>query len=199
MTTRSQWRLMEKCPPHRVAAFCAKGDTNRAIEDDNGAIALAPENAALSERAGTYATKGDTAEAIQDLTRAISLGPKFTAALIMRGNLSRAKDDNDRAIADYTVPIRLDQDNALAADNRGVAYNADNDDDRAIIDYTRAIAIDARLCPSLVQSGGQLCPQKRLRPRHSGLCRCGETQSRLTARPAAVATACLAPKKRFDD
>lgn len=127
----------------RASAYFKKGDTDRAIADENDAIRLAPKTATLySNRGSAYLTKGDVDLAIADYSEAIRLGPKMARTYVNRALAYDKKGDSDRAIADANEAIRLDPNLANAYASRATAYDKKGDIDRAIADDSEAIRLD---------------------------------------------------------
>jgi tetratricopeptide (TPR) repeat protein len=127
----------------RASAYFKKGDTDRAIADENDAIRLDPKRATLySNRGSAYLTKGDVDLAIADYSEAIRLGPKMAKTYSNRAGAYNKKGDSDRAIADANEAIRLDPKLVNAYAGRAIAYDKKGDIDRAIADDSEAIRLD---------------------------------------------------------
>jgi tetratricopeptide (TPR) repeat protein len=109
---------------NRGAAYAAKDQYDRAIEDYDHAIQLNPNDARASvARGGAYAVKGQYDRAIEDFDHAIRLSPFYARAFVGRGIAYAAKNQYDRAIEDYDRAIRLNPNDARAFVFRGVAYS----------------------------------------------------------------------------
>ena len=90
---RSQIRLAYN---NRGSAYCAKGDTDRAITDYNEAIRLDPKFASPTTAGAAY-RQGRQRPHITDYNEAIRLDPKFALAYYNRGNVYETKKDYDHA------------------------------------------------------------------------------------------------------
>jgi tetratricopeptide (TPR) repeat protein len=143
----------------RAAAYLhGKGDTDRAIADENESIRLDPERggAAYSIRASAYYTKGDPDRAIADENEAIRLDPKVSVYYFVRGSAYEKMGNTDRAIADFNEAIQLDPKAAGAYANRCLAYLRKGNSDLAIADCNQAISINPKLANAHDYRGGVL-------------------------------------------
>jgi tetratricopeptide (TPR) repeat protein len=93
----------------RAAAFAARGQLDRALQDYDRAIALAPDDARLHfERGGARARAGRPVLAMDDVNQALKLRPDYPEALIARGSLRVAGRDLAGAAADFDAAARLE-------------------------------------------------------------------------------------------
>jgi len=117
-------------------------DYNRAIQEFNSAIALAPKYMAAYELRGQgYLVKGDYDSAIADFSEAIRLGSKDAGTYSKRGVAFARKGDYDSAIADFGKALKRGPRDSRTIFNRGSAYLKKQDFDRAIADFTESIAL----------------------------------------------------------
>jgi tetratricopeptide (TPR) repeat protein len=142
----------------RAAAYLhGKGDTDRAIADENESIRLDPERgAAYSIRASAYFTKGDPDRAIADENEAIRLNPKVSVYYSVRGSAYFKTGNTDRAIVDFNEAIQLDPKAAAAYAGRCLAYLRKGDSDLSIADCNQAISINPKLANAHDYRGGVL-------------------------------------------
>ncbi len=128
---------------NRGAAYNAKSEHDRAIQDLDQAITLQPDYAeAYKNRGNAYADKGQYDRAIQNYNQAIRLKPDYAVAYRNRGTVYAEQSQYDRAIQDYDQAIRLKPDYADAYVDRGNAYNGKGQYDRAIQDFDQAIKLN---------------------------------------------------------
>jgi lipoprotein NlpI len=107
----------------RGIAYHRTGRDDRAIEDYDRAIQLAPNDAhAFDNRGNAYFGMGEFDRAIQDYDRSIQLAPHSARAFDNRGSAYYCQGQIDDAIRDYDESIRIDASNADAFENRGNAY-----------------------------------------------------------------------------
>jgi tetratricopeptide (TPR) repeat protein len=138
----------------RAVAFARKGQYDRAIQDYDEAIRLAPQTAdLLGNRGWSYIQKGDYDRALADLNEAIRLNPRVAMAFDKRGRAYFRKGEYDRAIADFDEAIRLDPKMSMAFSNRGVAFIYRGQFDRAIQDFDEAIRHDPKNARGYVLRG----------------------------------------------
>jgi tetratricopeptide (TPR) repeat protein len=96
---------------NRGNAYVAKGDYDRAIQDFNESIKLAPDFAKpYNNRGAAYLLKGEYDLAIQTLDQAIRLDPGYAKAFANRAEAHLKKNEYDRASPDHDEAIRLTQD-----------------------------------------------------------------------------------------
>jgi tetratricopeptide (TPR) repeat protein len=130
---------------HRGRAWQERGDLERALQDLNEAIRLAPYNPAwLRARGLVYEELKDHDRAIGDYTQAIRFAPGDAITYYRRGSARKAKKDYAQAIRDYGDAIRFDPRWSDAYFNRGNAYKSLKDYNRAIDDYSQAIRLDPK-------------------------------------------------------
>jgi tetratricopeptide (TPR) repeat protein len=134
----------------RGAAWRAQGDLDRALADQNEALALKPNSAIiLFNRAVTWQSKRQTEHAISDYSEAIKLAPDFAMAYKNRGDAFFAIADYDRAIADYDSALRLQPQYAEAVARRGLAKFQKGDFNQGNADIRTAHEIDPAITPVL--------------------------------------------------
>ena len=127
---------------HRGAAYLIQGMYDRAIEDLNQAIRLAPRYFEAYDNRGTTRTfQGDYGLAIADHTKAIELNPKDALAYNDRALAYLHQRELARAGADLDSAIRL-KPTAAAHRNRGIIRNAMGRYRRAIEDFGESARLD---------------------------------------------------------
>ncbi|MGB7567338.1 MAG: tetratricopeptide repeat protein, partial [Chitinivibrionales bacterium] len=128
----------------RGAAYSARSNYDRAIDDFNEAIMLNPKySLAYIGRGGAYFSKGENDRAIEDYSMAVQLMPANEIAYGCRGAAYSKKGDFERAIADYSEAIRIDPKSAFASYcNRGMAYCNKGDVFKGIDDFSAAISLN---------------------------------------------------------
>src|SRR5262249_5542721 len=105
---RSNTRALSALYNNRGLAFYFKRSYDRAIEDLDQAIRLAPRNhIAHANRGLAYRGKGDDNRALADYSRAIEIDRKYVYAFIARSRLYRDRRDFDKAIQDAEAALRL--------------------------------------------------------------------------------------------
>jgi Tfp pilus assembly protein PilF len=131
---------------NRAEAYFAQGDRQRALEDYNSAIKLAPKNAKLYYNRGVfYAAQTNAEAALRDLDTALSINPKFVVALQQRAKIYLTQDNFDGALADYSEAVRLQPKTAVLWSERGYVCLRQGSYDSAIKDETEAIRLDPKL------------------------------------------------------
>jgi tetratricopeptide (TPR) repeat protein len=92
----------------RGAAFAARRDFERALQDFNRACELAPDEPSYHYQRATVEFELRQPEpAAKDLDRALTLKPDYVEALVMRAEYRRAKKDKDAALTDLEAADRL--------------------------------------------------------------------------------------------
>jgi len=126
----------------RARAYDAKGNHDRAIQDNTRAVELSPDlGLAYIQRGIAYTEKGDYDRAINDLDQAIKLMPDEALPYVGRGMAYREKANYDRAIQDFNKAAQVNPDSVSAYLGLGFTYYRKGDFDRAIENYDRAIAL----------------------------------------------------------
>jgi Tfp pilus assembly protein PilF len=131
---------------NRAEAYVAEGDKQRALDDYNEAVNLAPKNAKLYyNRAVFYAAQPDGDSALRDFDTALSINPKLVAALQERAKLYQTQNNFSGAIADCSEAIRLQPKTAALWSERGQMFLLQHDYESALKDETQAIQVDSKL------------------------------------------------------
>jgi tetratricopeptide (TPR) repeat protein len=131
---------------NRAEAYLAQGDKQRALDDYNQAVKLAPRNAALYYNRGVfYAAQPDGDAALQDFDTALSLKPKLVPALRERAKIYQTRSNFSGAVADYSEAIRLEPKTAALWSERGYLYLQQHDPESALKDEAEAIRLDPKL------------------------------------------------------
>jgi len=127
---------------NRASAWVRLGKEERADEDIEKAIALAPDDAeAYFTRAEMHRyTAARRQQVIADYGKAFALKPDYAEAYYGQGTLL-LDQDFDRAIADYTriIERKPDWQGGGAYQARAAAYAAKGDDRRALADRTELV------------------------------------------------------------
>ena len=90
-------------------AWSMAGDNSRALDAQNEALVLAPDNVELLvDRAFSYRDQEDFRSAITDLDRAHELAPERADILAYRASAWRFLQDNGKALADADAALALD-------------------------------------------------------------------------------------------
>ena len=131
---------------NRARAYLAQDDKQRALEDYNEAIKLAPRNARVYYGRGVfYALQSDHDAALRDFDMAISIDSKPVLALRQRAKIYQARGDFGSAWADYSRAIRLQPKTALLWSERGYVCLRQQDYESAAKDEAQAIQLDPKL------------------------------------------------------
>src|ERR1700728_1074527 len=92
----------------RADAYFAQGDKQRALDDYNEAVKLAPRNAELYYNRGVfYVAQSDDDAALRDFDTAMGLNPKLVPVLRQRARIYQARGNLGGALADYSAAIGL--------------------------------------------------------------------------------------------
>ncbi|ABM79594.1 tetratricopeptide repeat-containing S1 family peptidase [Prochlorococcus marinus] len=119
------------------------GDYQGAIDDQNNALEINPDNAvAYVNRGLARSNMGDPKSALSDFSKAIKIDPANAMAFSNRGVSKQALGDPQGALDDYNKAIKIDPRNANAYANRGVNKGDLGDYQGAIADYSKAIGIN---------------------------------------------------------
>jgi tetratricopeptide (TPR) repeat protein len=130
---------------NRAYAYRKKGEYNRAIQDYDQAIKLAPNLAnAFNGRGTTFRDKGEYDRAIQDYDQVIQLKPNDAVAFNNRCWTRALAGQLEQALNDCDESLRLKPDNAHTLDVRGFVYLKSERFDDAIKDYSAALRLDAK-------------------------------------------------------
>ncbi len=128
---------------NRAVALSQKGQYDRALEDYDRALRLAPTHVdAWIGRAFIFKQKGQYARAVQDYDQAIRLDPNRPTSFYDRGITFQLNGQHDRAIPDFNEAIRLDPKFPRAYSSRGNSYGLLRQSDRALQDFDQAIRFE---------------------------------------------------------
>lgn len=124
-------KMPDDTPPNVVAEILAHAgiawqqaqDTDRALEVQNQALELSPNNPdILTDRAVTYFTMAEYWEAIDDLNQALFLAPGSANIHAMRASAYRYVDVLDLAMEDANRALTLEPENPEALLERGIIH-----------------------------------------------------------------------------
>lgn len=131
---------------NRAEAYFTAGDKQRALEDYNEAVKLAPQNAKLYYNRGVfYAAQADSGAALQDFTAALTINPKFVPALQERAKMYQTQNNFSDALTDFSEAIRIQPKNAELWSERGYVCIRQHDYQSAVKDEAEAIRLDPKL------------------------------------------------------
>ncbi len=123
----------------------ARGDSSRAIESFDRALAIKPDHAeAYYKRANELAKLGRFAEAVLSYEHAIEHKGDHAHAYCNLGTLQHKMGLQESALASYDMAIRLDPQDARAHYNRALLMQDYSRWDEVLASYDRAVAIDPR-------------------------------------------------------
>jgi tetratricopeptide (TPR) repeat protein/tRNA A-37 threonylcarbamoyl transferase component Bud32 len=129
----------------RASAYFAKGDLNKALEDNDTFARLKPKDGIPRFNRGIiYSIKGDKLRAIEEYSKAIEITPGYTAALVNRGACYLDTQQFDLARRDFDAVLTLDAVNVAAYGNRGLLFYRQKDYDLALADLNRAIDLNGK-------------------------------------------------------
>ena len=130
----------------RASAYFAEGDKQRALEDYDEAVKLAPHNAELYyDRGVLYAAQSADDAALRDFDKAIDIDPKLVPALRQRAKIHQARGDFSSARADYSQAVGLQPKAAALWSERGYVCLRQHDYESAMRDEAQAIQLDPKL------------------------------------------------------
>ena len=139
---------------NRAAANCRLGQFDRALEDVQRAIELAPD---ITEfrllRAKVYYQLRDFDKCIADASAYIAADPKKAETFLIRGVAYFQIGKLDEAKADLDATIRLDSHSADAYFNRGLLHGKRGDHRDAIRDFTRSMELQGETAETLRERG----------------------------------------------
>ena len=125
---------------NRGNAWKAKGDLDRALEDQNEALRRDPKNVVVyANRGDIWRLKGDLERALIEQDQSVRLDPKSPLPFVARGNTYRYKGELNRALADYDQALRLTPDYIPAFVGRGLTFEKAGDVARARAEYNKAL------------------------------------------------------------
>jgi tetratricopeptide (TPR) repeat protein len=120
----------------RGAAHWRQRDFDKAIADENDAIAINPRlSGAYVTRGAAYGNKGDDDQALADASKAIEIDPNNAAAYSNRAIARGNKGDLDNAIADATRGIEIDPQSANGYAVRGDLHARNREPGPAYADF----------------------------------------------------------------
>jgi Flp pilus assembly protein TadD len=131
---------------NRAEAYLFQGDKQRALDDYNEAVKLAPHNAKLYYNRGVfYAAQTDGDAALRDFDAALGIDAKLVPVLRERAKIYVNRNNFGDALADCSEAIRLEPKTAVLWSQRGYVYLRQHDFESAIKDETQAIQLDPNL------------------------------------------------------
>lgn len=131
---------------NRADAYFAQGDKQRALDDYNEAVKLAPRNAELYYNRGVfYAAQPDDDAALRDFDTAMDLNPKLVPVLRQRAKIYQARGNLGGALADFSAAIGLQPKTAALWSERGYVFLVQHDYESAVKDQAQAIRLDPKL------------------------------------------------------
>jgi tetratricopeptide (TPR) repeat protein len=127
---------------HRALSLAARGEYQRALQEQNEAIRLWPDNAILrTNRATIYLKMQQYERALMDLGDSIRLDPKEADSYFWRASVYSSQHLYDRAVAESTRAIELSPKQGGYYYLRGQSYAFMREYERALEDLTRAIKL----------------------------------------------------------
>jgi Tfp pilus assembly protein PilF len=130
----------------RAAAFVALGDQQRALDDYNEAVKLAPRNADLYYNRGVfYVTQSNDDAALRDFDTALGINAGHVPTLHQRAKIYQARSKFGDALADLSEAIRLQPKSAELWTERGYVSLRQHDYQSAKSDEAEAIRLDPKL------------------------------------------------------
>ena len=140
---------------NRGAAYDAKGDYDRAIQDYDQAIRLNPDDAdAFNDRCFARATAGKQLEiALADCNQALRLQPGYEATLDSRGLVYLRLGRLEEAIKDYDAVIAKAPKAASSLYGRGIAQLRGANKRAGNADIVRAYALDPKIAATFKTYG----------------------------------------------
>jgi tetratricopeptide (TPR) repeat protein len=138
----------------RGRAYSALRQYDRAMQDFNQSITLAPEDAlGYGSRGFTYYLQKEYQRAIQDFDQALALDPGYAQACAQRGLTYRCLNEYKQAITDFNRAIALNPKYAWAYGQRGKTYRLLKNYAQAIQDCNQAITLNPRNAWAFAQRG----------------------------------------------
>jgi len=142
---------------NRAKAYFVQGDRQRALEDFNTAVKIAPKYAKPYYYRGVfYATQTDLDAALQDFDTALSLNHKLVPALRQRAIIHLTQNNPSGALADFSEAVRLQPKSAALWSDRGHLRILIRDYDGALKDEAEAIRLDPKLARAYFLRGAAL-------------------------------------------
>lgn len=139
---------------NRAEAYSNQGDKQRALDDYDAAVKLAPHNAKLYfDRAVFHQSRADVDAALRDFNTALSLNPKLVPALLQRAKIHKAQNDLGGALADYSEAVRLEPKAAAVWSERGYVCLLQHDYEGAVKDEGQAIRLDPKMARAYIFRG----------------------------------------------
>lgn len=152
--SRQETAILVAAFGNRGIAYDDLGQYDLAIQDDDQAIKLAPNDARLySNRGKAYGDKSQLDRAIEDFDQAIKLDPNYAQAFVNRGFAYALEGQYDRALQDLDQAIKLDPSNYQPFGNRGFTYLKMKRPDSAIAAYDDALRITSNYPDALYGRG----------------------------------------------
>lgn len=143
---------------NRGMALFSLGETERAIQDFDRALAIITDDAALYFARGTARQHlGDHEGALGDLEQSVALDPNDAAS---HGNLGVAWEklgDDRKALEAYDRSLEIEPMNAIILNNRGNILARMGQRRQAIADFNRALLLDPSYASAYYNRAGEFC------------------------------------------
>ena len=130
---------------NRAKAYFVQGDKQRALDDFNTAVKIAPKHAKPYYYRGVFYAQTDVDAALRDFDMALSIDPKLVSALRQRGIIHLSQKNLDGALADFSEALRLQPKAAALWSERGYVHILLRDYASAVKDEAEAIRRDPKL------------------------------------------------------
>ncbi len=159
------WKVLNDRGSDRTIA----GKLDKAIEDFDAAIALAPKEALPKYNRGTARLLGgDIVGSIEDFTAAIELDAEFVPAYERRGVAKQNLDDFDGALADFDAALRIMPDNPDTLAERATVRAQRDDYEGAVQDLERALVVAPQDWEMRDEAEGMLRAMRKAKESHAG-------------------------------
>jgi len=152
----------EEIPPKAAAHFLGAkvalndNDLNKALEEINTGIALAPNHFLLYYLRGyVYLARKEYDRAEEDFTKVISLQPDFQGAYGDRGRALMYQNRVDQAVADFNRALSLNPNNEKALGYRALAYFLQKKYESAQADAAKAQSLGFKFSEEFLKALGE--------------------------------------------